>query len=321
MQGRALPARGSAHAKAILIGEHAVVYGRPAIAFPVPALHIEATALRYDGPLTLHTPFHSSEVTPESTEIEPLEKHLAEIAVRTVLDFYRLPNHGMSVRVNGLIPPARGLGSSAALAGAIASAVTRFYEVDMSDSDRFDIVQTVERVAHGTPSGLDALTTASQHPIWFQHGKAEPLTVAESPRLLIADSGESGRTADAVQNVRSQFDSDEGAVVRQLDRLADLTHAAREDLESGTLTALGQRISEAHEILRGLGVSSAGLDSLVETALSAGALGAKLTGGGQGGCIVVLADDAENQARIEDKLRASGATAVWRIEQAKEIVA
>lgn len=321
MQGRALPARGRAHAKAILIGEHAVVYGRPAIAFPVPALHIEATVTLHEGPLTLHTPFHTSEVASESTEIEPLEKHLAEIAVRTVLDFYRLPNHGMSVRVDGLIPPARGLGSSAALAGAIASAVTRFHEIELTDSDRFDIVQTVERVAHGTPSGLDALTTASQHPIWFHDGKAEPLSVAEHPKLLIADSGESGRTADAVQNVRNRFDSDEQAVVRQLDRLADLTYASREDLESGSWTALGQRISEAHGILRELGVSSAGLDSLVEIAHSAGALGAKMTGGGQGGCIIVLASNAEAQEHIAGQLRVGGAAAVWRIEPAKEIVA
>lgn len=315
MRARVERGIGEANAKTILLGEHAVVYGRPAIAFPIPALTIQATAFFHDGPLALKTPLYDDVVPADTGVIEPLEKHLAEIALRNTLEFFALTAQNIRVTVEGVIPPARGLGSSAAVAGAIASAVASLHGIALSPEDRFSIVQSVERIAHGTPSGLDAYSTASRFPIWFQNGEATQLELQHYPTLIVADTGESGRTAAAVADVARFRELDRRVVDNHLDLLGDLTVQAREDLEQGEVVKLGGKLTHAHGILQDLGVSSDRLDELVSAALDHGALGAKLTGGGQGGCIVALVESSKQITGLTDALLSAGAVSVWPIHR------
>lgn len=309
---------GFAHAKSILVGEHAVVYGKPAIAFPVHSLPLVAQAKALPHGFFLRTPYHSGEMHAHGSTTDSLEQSLADTALRNTLDFLGSTLPGISVTITGMIPPARGLGSSAAVAGAIAQAVAQLHGVVLSEIERFDLVQSVERVAHGTPSGLDAHATTSVGPIWFEDGKVTPLQVKRAPHLLIADTGISGHTSQAVTHVRNLYDSDPHKVGATLEEIATITHEARHHLISDNLSGLGEVMSTNHSLLSTLDVSHEVLDHLVSTAQSAGALGAKLTGGGLGGCIVALANSRESMTHIQHALLEAGATAVWPVGQGEE---
>ncbi|WP_176980907.1 mevalonate kinase [Paramicrobacterium humi] len=309
---------GTAHAKTILLGEHAVVYGRPAIAFPVASLTLEARAESIGSGLALHTPFHAGAITAEDDAAATREEHIAAVAVRRTLERIGRPLDGVGVSVTGLIPAARGLGSSAAVASAIAVAVAGLHGIALTPADRFEIVQSVERVAHGTPSGLDAYATTAAGPIWFEQGRARTLAVAESPALLVADTGVLGRTGVAVAEVRARHERNPHAIEAAMEGIADLVVGAREDLASAAFADLGERMNACHGVLSSIGVSSTELDALVQAARRAGALGAKLTGGGQGGCIIALAPSASELPALAAALTASGATGVWFVTDGEE---
>lgn len=306
---------GSAHAKAILLGEHAVVYGHPAIAFPVHSLRLQATASRTSSGVRLRTPFHETISVTDPSELDTLEQSLPAIALFNTLRFLDLAADGIEVSVEGIIPQARGLGSSAAVAGAVADAVARLHGVELHAAERFDLVQSVENVAHGTPSGLDAHATHSDDPIWFSRGTVESLRIGTPPRLLIADTGFSGRTSLAVSHVRTQYEQQRAHVDERLGRLNELTEAARGFLADDDHRGLGSAMTEGHSVLRDLGVSHERLDTLIDAALDHGALGAKLTGGGMGGCIVVLAESEATERELATVLHDAGAAGVWSVSE------
>lgn len=334
MTNHSEPGVGSAHAKTILIGEHAVVYGHGAIAFPIRSLELTATAriLPYpeDASLTLDVPSSSSGTRkgkrrlatvgdPSTGAIyldlghEAGEDELAQSALRIVLEHLGQEPGRAEVLVEGSIPTARGLGSSAAMSSAIAVAVARLYGHELTSEERFELVQSVERIAHGTPSGLDAYATMADGPLWFQAGKAEPLVLAQKPALLVADTGLPGRTLNAVSDVRTLRERVPQRANGALETISGLAHAAREGLAHGDSSSVGRAMNECHGLLRELGVSHPALDSLVEAAREAGALGAKLTGGGQGGCIIVLAPSHGHIPQLDRALRAAGAANVWAV--------
>lgn len=302
---------GASHAKTILLGEHSVVYGRPAIAFPIRSLSLRATATFTDDENYLATPFHSGSVADQPRGNDPLEKKLAETAFRNATQQLQLTARKMNVSVDGYIPPARGLGSSAAVAGAIIKAIADLHKKKLSPAEQFELIQSVERVAHGTPSGLDVYATSTEVPIWFQNGSAKPLQVLRDPPLLIADTGLSGHTAEAVAIVRSKLEKKPGQVQKLFDDIASLTEEAGSALTRAEFETLGELMNKNHEILQYLGVSDHRLETLITAARNAGAAGAKLTGGGLGGCIVVLARHEGDLKNLSEQLVLAGAKNVW----------
>jgi len=307
---------GQTHAKVILFGEHSVVYGKPAIAFPVRSLKLDAYAYQTQGDWSIRTPYFEGLVAPSDArgeDISGLERTLSEIALMNTLRILGKNPPGIRVEVSGLVPPARGLGSSAAAAGAIARAVTALYGVKLTADEMFHLVQSVETVAHGTPSGLDAYATTASGPIWFAKGKAESLSIPHTPKLLIADTGEPGHTAEAVRNVRERFEQDTTGTAELLNEMAAIAKQAKKDLSEGRSDLVGTAMQRNHDILNELGVGTEGLDHLVRAATNAGALGAKLTGGGLGGCIVALVENRQEEQRVKTALINAGARDVWRV--------
>ncbi|MPV49215.1 MULTISPECIES: mevalonate kinase [unclassified Pseudactinotalea] len=300
-------ATGAAHAKAILLGEHAVVYGAPAIALPLPDLRAEVTVRSSAVPgIHILTDLYSGVTSDAPAAIQPvvtaLHAALAEMLAGTP---------GIEVHVSSAIPYGRGLGSSAAVAAAVTRAVADLTGHDLSPDTCYDIVQVAERVAHANPSGLDARAVVAGHAIRFERGHATTLPIAESLTFVIADSGVHGSTMDAVRSVRARFGEDPAAVESLIRRLTEATLGAVDDLATGDLHRLGRRMTDGHGALGELGVSSTVLDRFVEDAAAAGALGAKLTGGGIGGCVLALADSPAQADRIAAALRAAGAPRTW----------
>ena len=295
----------TAHAKAILLGEHSVVHGGPAIAFPVPALRITASARQSPGPIRIQSDYYSGPLATVPRFMIP-----PAVALVRTLERIGAPRRDLTVSVEGAIPTGRGLGSSAAVAAAVSGAVAAAHGVELHPELAFELVQTAERAAHGTPSGIDARAVISDAPILFSAGAVHALDVALDAVLVIGDTGVPGGTRAAVARVAARLQSEPRSVRSAFALIDAQTEAAVHDLATGRAEALGRRLTAAHEQLQLLGVSSDGLDALVEAALQAGALGAKLTGGGLGGCVMILSrpDQADELA---EALRRRGAVSTW----------
>ncbi|MEJ6549676.1 mevalonate kinase [Corynebacterium sp. USCH3] len=296
-------------AKVILFGEHSVVYGHPAVAVPLHNLHMTATVERSATPTDPSTlnclDWHGS--------LDAAPAQLASVveAVEVATDFAGHPDTGLHVTTQADFPPERGLGSSAAAAGAVIRAVLDAYGVPASPQQLFDLTQEAERIAHGHPSGLDALTTASPAPVYFRDGAGTALDMNLTAWIVIADSGQQGSTRETVGDVRRRYERAPESTGALLDRLGAIADGAVHDLRTDDAAALGQKMDDAQQLLADLGISSPRLDALTAAARDAGAFGAKLTGGGRGGCVIALARTREDADRIAAALTGAGASGTW----------
>ena len=299
---------GHAHAKIILFGEHTVVHGQPAIAFPMKQIGLHATATSRPGDLCLDVDIYSGPLADAPSRLSPLVT-----VIEATLDLMEHPLSGVRVECDGDIPMERGLGSSAAGATAIVNALTDYTGHQLDDHRRYELVQAGERVAHGSPSGLDASSVVAARPIWFQAGSMEPLEVNLSCPFVVADTGQVGETHSAVNAVSDLRRANPAMAARYFEIIRRHTVGARDDLVNDDAVSLGNRMSEVHQTLQALSVSSVELDHLVAAAGEAGALGAKLTGGGRGGCMIALARDMDHAAQLSDALQSAGAPRTWTI--------
>lgn len=308
------PATAYAPGKIILFGEHAVVYGQPAIAAPVMAVQVTAEAAPGVG-LSIHLPALDTVIdVPDLAE--PLDTPLYDAVVYPVQLALRarhvttLPDLALTVR--STIPVASGLGSGAALAAAIIRAVCAALDAPISDETLNPLVYEVEKRHHGTPSGIDNTVIVYQRPVYFVRGHpVEQLSVAQPVLLLVADSGLSSLTRLAVGDVRARHEADPARFDPVLARIGAIARDARHALETGARERLGALMDANHALLRELTVSSEALDCLCAAARDAGALGAKLSGGGRGGNVIALADEAHAGA-VAESLRDAGAVSVLR---------
>ncbi len=304
----------TSHGKTILIGEHAVVYGVPALVLPVTDVRVTATAtpLAPDAGHALESSVHTgpldtapAAVLPTVTAVTATLRHLAETGTPQAADAR------FHVRVDSQVPTARGMGSSAAVAAAVTAAVADALGVQLDDETHHVLIQECERIAHGRPSGLDARGVVADAPVWFEEGRIGPVAVTGAFTFVVADTGVPGHTREAVAAVRARHDRAPEEVDAVVDRIGALARRARATLVDGDAQGLGATMDSAHELLAALDVSSDDLDRLVGAARSADALGAKLTGGGRGGCVLALATDGGHATRIAAALREAGATATW----------
>lgn len=166
---------------------------------------------------------------------------------------------------------------------------------------------------HGTPSGIDNTVVAFEQPVWFIRGQPpEILAAAGGLPLVIGDTGESTPTRVPVGDVRAAWQRDPETYEAIFDRIAQRVNQARDALRGNDLAALGEAMNANHALLQTLTVSNAGLDALCAAARDAGALGAKMSGGGRGGNMIALARDDGHAAAVAEALRAAGATQVYR---------
>lgn len=298
---------GMASGKIILMGEHAVVYGQPAIAMPFSAVGIRATVTQEGQALSVSCAFYQGLVH-EMPKIWESLKH----AIRFSL--YRIgapTDPAIHIDIDSTIPAERGMGSSAAVAVAIARALFAFYQKELTDQELWDIVQSSEKIAHGNPSGVDAATTSGKQPVFFIKDKTiQPLEINVDAYLVVGDSGKTGHTLEAVQDVALLCQRNQESK-RWIEELGKLTRSAKELLSSGQTNILGQIMNQAHSLLQKLTVSDDILDQMVIVAREHGALGAKLTGGGRGGCMIALAENQSQAQDIAQALEDAGARQTW----------
>ena len=281
---------GQAHSKIILIGEHAVVYGYPAISLPL--LEVEVTC----------------KVVPAESPWRLYEEDTLSMAVYASLEYLDITEACIRCEIDSAIPEKRGMGSSAAISIAAIRAVFDYYGADLPHDVLEILVNRAEMIAHMNPSGLDAKTCLSDQPIRFiKNVGFTELEMDLSAYLVIADTGVYGHTREAIQVVQSKGKD----ALPFLHALGELTQQAEDAISQKDAEELGQIISQAHLHLKEIGVSSPEADSLVETALSHGALGSKMSGGGLGGCIIALADNLTHAQELAERLEEKGAVQTW----------
>ena len=299
--------RGRTWAKVILLGEHSVVYGHPAVALPLHDLRMRATAVPVPGPSRLCSLDYRGPIDRSGPRFACVAR-----AFDKAREFSGRLGQSFEITTRSDFPHARGLGSSAAASGAVIRAVLDACRRDASADELFALTQMAERVAHGNPSGLDAAATSSSSPIRFQGGRMRPVSqrIAHA-HLVIADSGVQGSTREAVSGLRRRYEQDAEGVGPLIDGLGALARTAITALHDGDAPALGEAMNRAHTVLAGLDLSLPVLDRLVGAARRAGALGAKLTGGGLGGCVIALTGSEGAADRVRSARRRAGAPAAW----------
>jgi mevalonate kinase len=302
----------TAPGKVILFGEHAVVYGQPAIAVPV--TEVAAKAIITPDPAAASGSIH---ITAPQINLDASFSDLPAtdplvVAIRSTLDALSIKQPpAFKLRITSTIPVAGGLGSGAAVSVAIVRAISAFLGHPLSDEQVSPLAFEVEKLHHGTPSGIDNTVITYNKAVYYIKDKPiETINIAKPFTLVIADSGISTPTKETVGDVRRLWESDSNLYEQIFESIGKLANTACAAIESGNNEPLGPLMNENHALLQKLDVSSPELDTLVLAARDARALGAKLSGGGRGGNIIALSPEGR-AAEIKTALDVAGAKSAF----------
>jgi mevalonate kinase len=288
----------TAPGKTILFGEHAVVYGRPAIAAPVDQVrakvYITPNPVGKPGCLKIDAPDIALkcdlDALPNTNPIRSvIEKVGAEFNITHFPSAY--------IRIKSTIPIASGLGSGAAISVSLIRALASFLGREIPNQRISALAYEVEKIHHGTPSGIDNTVITYAQPIYYCKDPAVlekrnyDLLIVSSPILLVvADSGIASPTAQAVAGVRHRWQAAPLLYEEIFGNIHQIVDSARRIIETGKTRELGPLMNENQAQLKAIEVSNPQLDHLIHAALNAGAGGAKLSGAGGGGNLIGLAN-------------------------------
>ena len=299
--------RSSACGKVILLGEHAVVYGRPALAAPIP-LAVEARVVDSKETMLLIPRWGVEQRVPSLSESpQGVAGILALLLARL-----ELSDRAMTIEVFPSVPRAMGLGGSSALAVAVVRALSEHFKLDL-DNERINALAfECEKAAHGTPSGVDNTIATYGTPLLFRRRDGTPdfneIHPARSVPIVLGISGKESLTASTVAQVRTAWERLPERYEAIFDQIGALTMAGVDALRDGAFDDLGELMNLCQGYLNALQVSTPELEELIHIARRNGASGAKLTGGGGGGSVVALCPNGSDD--VAAAMQASGFTTV-----------
>jgi mevalonate kinase len=304
----------SAPAKIILFGEHFVVYGEPAIVLAIDRRAFAKVEYRDDGILHFRSKnldlagyfegnfFRIEQGDPKEGRIkfEPVKQ-----AIESVMEKHG-KKVGLNVEINSTVPVGAGLGSSAAVVTAATAATNELLGPKLSKEDIFRIAFEAEKFVHGTPSGIDPAISTFGGTLLFQMDTGfKPLEADVDIPLVIGDTGVERSTRAQVEKVRNVVDKFPRVAEPIMKAAREIVLRAIDAFKENDLEALGALMNMNHALLYGVGVSDESLEWLTNAARKAGALGAKLTGAGGGGCMIALAKD-ERLDQVMDAIQRAG---------------
>ncbi|OGN72576.1 MAG: mevalonate kinase [Chloroflexi bacterium GWB2_49_20] len=314
----------TAPGKLILFGEHAVVYGRPALAIPL--LQVGVTVmieLAGPDPASSHSSTsdsqnwleHISITAPDIGRYGTLASYASKpepdpiaAAIGNLFSALGVTTPpAMRIHITSSIPVASGLGSGAAVSVALIRALATSLGKTLSDEQVNQLAFETEKLYHGTPSGIDNTVITYARPVYFvKNLPLETFSVGAPFTLVIADSGIIAATHESVGDVRKLWQAEPVRLEKIFSSIANIVDQARLAIQTGDINFLGPLMNQNHSLLQELTVSSPELDRLTAAALSCGALGAKLSGGGRGGNMIALVQP-ETAPAIAVALRDAGA--------------
>jgi mevalonate kinase len=295
----------SAPGKVILFGEHAVVHGYTAAAIPLAG--IRATTSIENRYYSLDTHVFAPMIDLDADYANLANSHPIKFAINL---FYaqhaQVAQTPITIRMESQIPISSGMGSGAAVTASLLRSLFQFHQLEFSPQILSKMVYEVEKIHHGTPSGIDNTVVCYEKPIIFKKNQPiQPFSITGEAVLVIANSGHSTPTYETVASVRQKL-LDEPETVTDIFASIDQTcHQGIRALQAGDFHLGGMSMRNNHRLLRELGVSDLVVDNLVDAAMHAGAWGAKLSGGGRGGIIIALCSP-ERKNIVCDSLEKAG---------------
>jgi mevalonate kinase len=304
----------SAPGKIILFGEHAVVYGRPAIAVPVRQVRATAEVIDLQQAAPSRIKLEAPDIRFSEWLHEAIDHPIARIVQLCLRELGATDFPSLCVRVTSTIPIAAGLGSGAAVSVAVARALGKHLGHPFPPERLSALAYQVEQLHHGTPSGIDNTVVAFERPVYFVRGQPpSPFEIPTPFHIVIADSGQPSPTAVAVGQVRQRWQADCEREEALFDAIGQTTDKARSAIETGRIEEVGPLMDQNQVLLEALGVSTPALQGLLSAARATGARGAKLSGAGLGGNMIALVDPEQAEA-VEAALKQAGAIRTIRTE-------
>lgn len=302
---------GTAHSKIILMGEHAVVYDYPAIALPFTSANVKVTIKPSQSEYThLYSSYYQGVLKDAPEHLDNLKE-----AIEVTISSFKLKAAPIDITIESTIPSGRGMGSSAAVTVALVRSLCDFYGVTITDYQLRFIVNQAEVIAHESTSGLDTLLAISSQPfIYHKSGTAKAFSFNLDAYLVVADSNMPGQTKVAVGKVRQLKEARPAFIQTAMQAIGGFVQQAFDAIQDKNIIELGRLMTYNHYYLNQLEISNPLIDRIVNAAWLAGALGAKLTGGGLGGCIIALAETKEQAELIQQAMANAGASQTWQFD-------
>ncbi len=290
--------KGSGYGKVILFGEHFVVHGVPGVVSATDA-KTDAEVKKIPKGLEIKDERKGSKGYAEEKKLQQIE------SIQRMLKAMDMPTDTpMSIWIGGNLPGFSGLGASAASSVAIARAISEEFELKLSDEKINSVAYEGEKAYAGNPSGIDNTAATYGGLMWFRKNVkggpdlVERLKVKTPAEIVICSTGKVANTKAMVEGVAQRKKENPKKYEPLFKRAEEVAIEGRKALEGGDLKRVGELMNENHSLLQGIEVSSKELDFLVDLARKLGALGAKLTGGGGGGCMVALTPGEHLQEKV-----------------------
>ena len=288
--------KGTGHGKIILFGEHFVVYGAPAIAAGISnTARVEVREAQENRIIT-------KQHVVEGMSVAAIGNILAAMGI----------NGRYEVSLDGDLPTEGGLGSSAAFCVGLVRALADEKGMHLEPEQVNRYAYEGEKAFHGNPSGIDNYIATHRGVLEFTRGKTPleskfvRLELERPLHFVVSLTGKIGSTPKMIESVRKFKEADEAEFSQLMDEYYKIAAEGAKFVEKGKLDEIGSLMNANQSLLSELGVSDERNDAIIKLAIEAGALGAKLTGGGGGGSCIALARDAAHAAKIAAALGKAG---------------
>ncbi len=298
--------KGFGYGKVILFGEHFVVYGIPGIVSATEAKTVSEVKKTVQG-IKIDDERRGSKGYAEEKKLQQIE------SIQRMLKAIGMPKEtAMSIWIGGNLPGFSGLGASAASSVAIARAISEEFGLKLSDERINESAYEAEKAYAGNPSGIDNTAATYGGLMWFRKNMkrgpdiVEKLNIKRPVEIVIGSTGKVANTKAMVEGVAERKKQNPTNYNPLFIRAEEIAVEGRKALEAYDLRKVGELMNENHALLQGIEVSSKELDFLVDTARKHGALGAKLTGGGGGGCMTALTPGIELQEKVASFIEKAG---------------
>lgn len=300
--------RHCAHGRIILFGEHAVLFGARALAAPIPlAVEAHCTQTSSGGIRVLIPRWNIDERLPAQGEPRDYLQRCMDLITRSL----EVRELNMLVEMFPHVPRAMSLGSSAALSVAAVRAVADCFQKPLRDEQISALAFQCDKLLHGMPSGLDNTVATYGKMLMYRHGEPPEVQTLSAPKplsIVIGITGIESLTSRSIAKVQQSRQQNPARYEKVFQEIDALTAEGSEAIARYDLPTLGELMNFNHGLLNAMHVSSPELEQLVLTARHNGALGAKLTGGGNGGAMIALCPDdgGEVAARVAAAMRLQG---------------
>jgi len=299
--------KGSGFGKVILFGEHFVVHGVPGIVSAVDA-SADAEVTRIGEKITIKDERKGSKGYAEEKKLQQLESidrmlKTMGIEPKTV---------AFNIWLGGTLPGFSGLGASAASSVAIARAIAKEFGKDLPDERINEIAYEAEKAYAGNPSGIDNTAATFGGLLWFKKNMSggpntiEKLSIRKPVEIIIGSTGIVANTKAMVAGVAERRKTNPEKYESLFRQAEELAFTAKKVLQEFNLRRIGELMNKNHRLLQEIEVSCEELDQLVDLARAQGAFGAKLTGGGGGGCMTALTPTRELQEKVATAIEKEG---------------